>query len=82
LTRADGDRQEPHHVVHLLALVGFFAGYVAALALSAAYPVVFRLVAVTVFAGYALAIWQMSIWYGRARSTTIKTPSKRSSTRC
>jgi quinol-cytochrome oxidoreductase complex cytochrome b subunit len=56
-------------------VVGFFAGYVAAHALppGTAYPEVFRFVGATAFMGYALAIWQMSIWYGRKWSTTIKT---------
>ena len=27
---------------------------------------------VTAFVGYALALWQMSIWYGRAWLATIK----------
>jgi hypothetical protein len=55
-------------------VVGCVAAYVAAQALppGTAYPAVFRLVAATAFAGYALAIWQMSIWYRRAWSTTIK----------
>ncbi len=56
-------------------VVGFFSAYVTAHALppGAAYPVVFQLVGATAFMGYALAIWQMSIWYGRKWSTTIKT---------
>jgi uncharacterized membrane protein YeaQ/YmgE (transglycosylase-associated protein family) len=56
-------------------VAGFVAAYVAADALppGAAYPAVFRLVGATAFAGYALAIWQMSIWYHRKWSTTIKT---------
>ena len=33
---------------------------------------VFKLVAVTAFIGYALALFQMSIWYRRKWSTTIK----------
>ena len=37
-----------------------------------AYPQVFRFVGATAFIGYALALWQMSIWYRRAWTTTIK----------
>lgn len=33
---------------------------------------VFHIVALTAFVGYAVALWQMSIWYRRAWSTTIK----------
>ena len=56
------------------AAVGFFAGYVAGRALppGAEYLHVFRFVGVTAFIGYALALWQLSIWYRRAWSTTIK----------
>ena len=56
-------------------LVGLFAAYVAgrALPIGAPYPRVFQLVGVTAFVGYAVALWQMSIWYRRAWSTTIKT---------
>ena len=55
-------------------VVGTFAAYVAGRALphGASYAIVFRLVAATAFAGYALALWQMSIWYRRALSTTLK----------
>ncbi|MDQ6886955.1 MAG: hypothetical protein M3068_06630 [Gemmatimonadota bacterium] len=34
--------------------------------------VVFRLVGVMAFVGYAAALWQLSIWYRRAWSLTIK----------
>jgi len=34
---------------------------------------VFRFAGVTAFVGYSLALWQMSIWYRRAWTTTIKT---------
>jgi hypothetical protein len=56
-------------------VVGFFAAYVAAHARppGTPYPTVFRIVGCTAFAGYALALWQMSIWYHRKWSTTIKT---------
>ena len=55
-------------------VVGTFAGYVAGRALppGSAYLHVFRFVSVTAFIGYAVALWQMSIWYRRAWSTTIK----------
>ncbi|MBI3210905.1 MAG: hypothetical protein HYZ37_18630 [Candidatus Solibacter usitatus] len=56
------------------AVVGIFAAYVAGRALPAGAPYlrVFRFAGVTAFAGYALALWQMSIWYRRAWLTTIK----------
>ena len=55
-------------------VVGFFAAYVAsrALAPGASYPHVFQFVGATAFIGYSLALWQMSIWYRRDWSTTIK----------
>ena len=55
-------------------VVGIFAAYVAgrALAPGAEYLKVFRFVGVTAFVGYAMALWQMSIWYRRAWTTTIK----------
>ena len=55
-------------------VVGFFAAYVAGRALppGAPYLRVFQLAGVTAFAGYALAVWQMSIWYRRDWTTTIK----------
>ncbi len=55
-------------------VVGCFAGYVAGRALpsGAAFLQVFRFAGVTAFVGYALALWQMSIWYHRAWTTTIK----------
>lgn len=57
-----------------LVAVAIFAACVAtrSLAAGAEYTTVFYLVAVTSFGGYALALWQMSIWYRRAWSTTIK----------
>jgi hypothetical protein len=33
---------------------------------------VFRFAGTTAFIGYSVALWQMSIWYRRAWSTTIK----------
>src|SRR5256712_3679886 len=55
-------------------VVGAFAGYVAGRALppGAEFGRVFRFAGVTAFVGYAVALWQMSIWYRRAWSTTIK----------
>lgn len=56
------------------AVVGLFAAYVAgrALPVGAEYLRVFRFAGVTAFVGYSVALWQMSIWYRRAWSTTIK----------
>ncbi len=55
-------------------VVGVIAGYIAsrALAPGAHYLAVFRFVGCTAFVGYALALWQNSIWYKRAWSTTLK----------
>jgi hypothetical protein len=55
-------------------VVGIFAAYVASRALPAGtdYLRVFQLVGATAFIGYSLALWQVSIWYHRAWSTTIK----------
>ena len=57
-----------------LVVIGFFVAYVAArtLPIGADFLHVFRLVGVTAFMGYAVALWQMSIWYRRAWITTIK----------
>ena len=55
-------------------VVGVFAAYVAgrALPVGAHYLQVFRFVSVTAFLGYALALWQLSIWYRRSWGTTIR----------
>jgi hypothetical protein len=55
-------------------VVSFFAAYVAGRALPAGanYLHVFRFIGVTAFIGYSVALWQMSIWYRRSWSTTIK----------
>lgn len=55
-------------------VVGVFAAYIAGRALGpgAEYLDVFRFAGTTAFAGYALALWQNSIWYKRAWSTTLK----------
>ena len=57
-----------------LLVTGLFAAYIAGRALppGSEYMSVFRFVGATAFLGYALALWQMSIWYRRAWSTTIK----------
>ena len=57
-----------------ILVVGFFAAYVAgrALAPGAHYLQVFRFVGVAAFLSYSVALWQMSIWYKRAWSITIK----------
>ncbi len=56
------------------ALVGLFSGYIAGRALPAgsSYLSVFRFSGAAAFLGYSVALWQMSIWYRRAWSTTIK----------
>ena len=56
------------------ALVGFFAAYVAgrALPVGTEYIRVFRFIGATAFIGSSVALWQMSIWYHRAWSTTFK----------
>ena len=56
------------------AVVGLFAAYIAGRALppGAPYLRVFQLVGATAFVAYAVALWQMSIWYRRAWGTTIK----------
>ncbi len=55
-------------------VIGAFAAYVAVRTLppGAAHAQVFCVVGVTAFLGYAAALWQMSIWYRRAWSTTFK----------
>ncbi|MBW8838613.1 MAG: hypothetical protein JF602_01975, partial [Gemmatimonadetes bacterium] len=54
--------------------VGVWAAYIAGrgLAPGTVYLQVFRFAGGTAFIGYTLALWQMSIWYRRAWSTTIK----------
>ena len=56
-------------------VVGLFAAYIGGRALppGAPYPRVFQMVGAAAFGAYVLALWQMSIWYHRAWSTTIKT---------
>ncbi|MGH8134957.1 MAG: hypothetical protein ACRER4_01320 [Steroidobacteraceae bacterium] len=57
-----------------VVVVGIFAAYVTGLTLApgAEYRTVFRIAGATAFIGYAVALWQMSIWYHRAWSTTLK----------
>jgi hypothetical protein len=57
-----------------LIVVGILAAYVTGRALSvgAPYLQVFQFIGTTAFIGYSVALWQMSIWYRRAWSTTIK----------
>jgi len=54
--------------------IGIFVAYVAGRALPSGTPYlrVFQLAGATAFIAYTLALWQMSIWYRRAWSTTIK----------
>jgi hypothetical protein len=55
-------------------VVAVFAGYVACSTLPAGAPYlkVFRVTGTVAFVGYVLALWQMSIWYGRDWITTLK----------
>lgn len=55
-------------------VVSVFAAYVTGRALSQGSPYlsVFRFAGATAFAGYALALWQLSIWYRRSWSITVK----------
>jgi hypothetical protein len=57
-----------------LLVTNFLVAYVASRALTpgADRAMVFWVVGTTAFIGYAVALWQMSIWYGRALSMTIK----------
>ena len=55
-------------------VISLFAGYIASRALTrgADYLEVFRFVGAAAFMGYALGLWQMSIWYGRGWGLTVK----------
>ncbi len=55
-------------------VVSIFAGYITSRAVGAGtnYLIVFRFVGTTAFMGYSLALWQMSIWYRRSLTITIK----------
>jgi len=54
-------------------VVSLFAAYIGSRALAPGthYIRVFQIVGATAFIGYALALWQMSIWYARSLRTTI-----------
>ena len=54
--------------------VGFVAAYVTSRAVGPGteYLVVFRFAGCTAFVAYGLALWQNSIWYRRAWTTTLK----------
>ena len=56
------------------AVTAFFSGYVASRTVpgGADYLIVFRVVGTTAFMGYALGLWQMTIWYKRSVVTTLK----------
>jgi hypothetical protein len=56
------------------AVVSAFAAYIAGRALGpgAEYLSAFRFAGSTAFVGYGLALWQNSIWYKIAWSTTLK----------
>ena len=55
-------------------VVNLFAAYIASRALAPGSPYLsaFRFVGATAFMGYSFALWQMSIWYRRSWTTTIK----------
>lgn len=55
-------------------VVSVFAAYIAGRALQpgAPYLAVFRFAGATAFIGYSLALWENSIWFKRAWSTTLK----------
>ena len=56
------------------AVVSVFAAYIAGRALGpgAHYLAVFRFAGATAFIGYGLALWQDTIWYKKAWTTTLK----------
>jgi hypothetical protein len=60
--------------IYLIA-VGTLTAYVVGRSTppAALYWHVFQLVSTVAFIGYSVALWQMSIWYRRSWSTTIKT---------
>jgi hypothetical protein len=55
-------------------VVGILAAYIAgrALPIGAPYLKVFRFAGATAFIAYSVALWQMTIWYRRSCSITIK----------
>jgi hypothetical protein len=58
----------------LTLVVSLFAAYLASRALppGADFAAVLRFAGATAFAGYALGLWQQSIWYGRPWTTSLK----------
>jgi hypothetical protein len=57
-----------------LVVVGIFVAYIASrtLAFGTPYPRVFQIVGATAFIAYVLALCELSIWYRRAWSLTLK----------
>jgi hypothetical protein len=57
-----------------LIVVGVFSAYIAGRTLAAGTPYlrVFQIVGATAFMGYALALCELSIWYRRSWSLTLK----------
>jgi hypothetical protein len=55
-------------------VMGVLSAYVGSSALPSGTPYlrVFQVVGSTAFMGYALALWPMSIWYGRSWTNTVK----------
>jgi hypothetical protein len=55
-------------------IISFFSAYVAGRHLPAGthYLKIFQMVGATTFMGYAMGLWQNSIWYGRSWATTMK----------
>ena len=53
-------------------VVSVFAAYIASRPAGGPIPRGLSIRGATAFIGYALALWQMSIWYRRAWLTTIK----------
>lgn len=55
-------------------VVGLFAAYLTSRALppGAPYLEVFRFAGTMAFVGYAVALWENTIWYNRAWTTTLK----------
>lgn len=55
-------------------VVASLAGYVAGIVLSPGTPrlIVFRITATVAFTGFALALWQNSIWHARGWGATIR----------
>jgi len=59
--------------VYLLVVAAFAGGTAAVLLPPGSDPAKIRTITgLTAFAGYALALWQMSIWYRRSWGTTVR----------